>query len=111
MPTGVPLTRTTPSPARIDVGFAPALAGRKVDVEQMELVVARANLAFAIDQEAAVGDLAIAGQDRERAEVKPDPVATRRLAAGCEHLIVLLRRGGFSRRGPNRGRESRHLRA
>ena len=46
-PIGVPLTSTTPAARRIDGGFPPAFAGRQIDVEQMELVVARADLALA----------------------------------------------------------------
>jgi hypothetical protein len=43
---------------RVDVALAPALAGRKVDVEQMDLVVARADFAARVDDERAIGKLA-----------------------------------------------------
>ena len=56
----------------------------------MDLVVARANLALAIDHEAAVGDLAVVGQHRERPDMKPDAVGLGRLAAGGEHQIFVL---------------------
>src|SRR3546814_15264319 len=48
------LDSDAPCPARIGDGFAPALAGRKVDVEEMDLVIARADVAPVVDQDAAI---------------------------------------------------------
>src|SRR3954467_8596844 len=44
---------------RIDVGFAPGFTGRKVDVEQVELDVSRADLAFAVEHGAVFRALGI----------------------------------------------------
>src|SRR6185312_11984775 len=68
----------------IDVGFAPALARGQVDVEQVELVVPRTDLALAVDYEPAVGDLAFIDQHRERADVNPDAVPPGGFAAAFE---------------------------
>ena len=82
--------------ARIDRGFAPALAGRQIDVEQMDLVVAGADLALVIDDERTVGDLAGARANGERSEMDPQSVVARRGAAGGEDdvLAFLADRGG-----------------
>jgi hypothetical protein len=79
-----------PFAGAIDRRLAPALAGRKVDVEQMDLVVARLDPAGAVDHEAAVGDLAVPGQHREGPEVNPDVVLARGLAAGGEDAVLVL---------------------
>src|SRR5207248_9369701 len=79
-----------PLSRRINSGFAPALTGGKVDVEQMHLVVAGADPPFAIDDEAAVGALSVLHQHRKRADVEPDTVALRRLAARSEDRVLFL---------------------
>ena len=43
----------------IDGGFAPALAVREIDVEEMDLVVAREHPAVPAEDQRAVGDLAV----------------------------------------------------
>ena len=69
----------------------------------MDLVVAGADLAFAVDHEAAIGEFAVAGPHRERAEMRPRcHGACRRLADRGEHRISsscrrLLRRARASR--------------
>ena len=50
----------------------------------------RADLALAVDHEAAVGDLAVFDQHRERADMEPDPVLGRGLASRRRVPVVLL---------------------
>src|SRR5438445_10850135 len=56
----------------------------------MDLVVAGADLPLAVDDEAAVGYLAVADQNRERANIEPDMVAPCGFAAGGEDDVVLF---------------------
>ena len=79
-----------PLPGGINIGFAPALACWQVDIEQVDLVIARADLALAVDDEPAVGDIAALRQHSERSEVKPDTVPARGLAARGEQIVLSL---------------------
>src|SRR6476469_10946940 len=72
-------------PCSVHARFAPALPRWQVDVEQMHLVIGRTYFAGTVDDEAAIGDLAVLGKDRKRSDVKPDPVTRRSLAAGGKH--------------------------
>ena len=56
----------------------------------MHLVVAGADLPFAVDDETAVGELAIVEAYGERADVEPDAVALRRIPACGEHEVFIL---------------------
>ena len=56
----------------------------------MEFVVGRADLALPVDDERAVGDLAIIHQHGQRADVQPDTVARGRFASLGEHAIFIL---------------------
>ena len=89
--------------------FAPALAVRQVDVEEVDLVVGGEDLALRIDHEGAVRDL-VAGLDGERAGMDEDAVLARDLAqAGKRRVAVLggdLLEQGFARALDER----RHLR-
>src|SRR3954451_19119548 len=102
---------------RIDVGFAPGFTGRKVDVEQVELVVSRADLAFAVDHEPAVRDLPVLRKHCERAEMEPDMVPTRRVPTRGEYLVFILvakvrrRSGGIAIEKPRHFRGEQYLRA
>ena len=53
----------------VGVGFAIALAAGEVDVEHVDLVVARGDVAVAVDQERAVRRLLRSSLDRKRAEM------------------------------------------
>ena len=53
-------------------GLAVALASGEIDVEHMQLVVARGDLAFGIDQIRAVGDARRVELDGERADMQED---------------------------------------
>src|SRR3546814_19346995 len=69
------LDSDAPCPARIGDGFAPALAGRKVDVEEMDLVIARADVAPVVDQEAAIDKTSVVVFLREGKRAEMDPAA------------------------------------
>src|SRR3546814_8287970 len=79
--------------------FAPALAGGQIDVEQMELVVARADRAMIVDHEAAIGEPPVVAPERERAAMNPSTMPRRRLAHRGEHAIAGL--GARERTRPN----------
>ncbi len=74
MPTGVPLDHHRLRARRIARRFPPAFAGRQVDVEQVDLVVGRADLAGRIDHEGAIGEQAVVAPDGEAAEMHPHAV-------------------------------------
>jgi len=75
----------------VDGRLAPALAGREVDVEQVDLVVARLHMAGAVDDEAAVRHFSIVDEDRERPQVNPYPMLARGIAASSEDEVMVLR--------------------
>ncbi len=72
-------------------GFAIALAAGEIDVEHVDLVVARDDLAAAVDQERAVGSPLGRELDRKRADMEEDAEAAGRLAERREARIGLLR--------------------
>ncbi len=72
------------------VGLAVFLARRQVDVEQMDLAVARGDPALGIDEEFAVGGLGVADLDGERADQQPDAELFGQRAEGGERGIVRL---------------------
>ena len=74
--------------------LAIALAVGQIDVEHVDLVVARDDLAARVDQEAAVGRLVGGGLHRQRADVQMDRKLARQLAEGREARVVLLRHDG-----------------
>ena len=61
-----------PVAGMIDRRFPPALAARKIDVEEMDLVVARKDASTAPEDEGAVGDATVGGLQRERADMEND---------------------------------------
>ena len=71
--------------------LAIALAVGEIDVEHVDLVVARDDLALAVDQERAVGRLVGRQLDRERADVQEDAELARKLAEGGEARVALFR--------------------
>src|SRR3954469_15444726 len=75
----------------IAVRLAIALAALQVDVEHVDLVVARRELAFAVDQEAAVRGFLGPGLDGERADMDVNAKRTRKLAECCKRGVVLFR--------------------
>src|SRR3546814_21173333 len=68
--------------------FAPALAGGQIDVEQMELVVARADRAMIVDHEAAIGEPPVVAPERERAGMHPYTIPRPRLPHRGEHATA-----------------------
>ena len=84
-----------PLAAAIGGRFAPALAGRQVDVEQMDLVVAGADLALVVDHEAAIDELAAvlrrASASEPRWTQMPASAAASRTAASTGSSASLRR--------------------
>src|SRR5712691_3619283 len=84
-----------PAPGTIGVALAIALAAWQVDVEHVDLVVARDDLARAIDEERAVGEPLLAfdgaglasGIDDQRAEQEPDAQLPRQFAHAGEERV------------------------
>src|SRR5512132_4367241 len=74
----------------VDVALAPALAGGQIDVEQMDLVVARPDLASRVDYKGTVGELPSLSTHRERADVDPDFILAGRFPRRGEHLVILF---------------------
>jgi hypothetical protein len=73
------------------VRFAVALAVGEIDVEHVDLVVARDNLAARIDQEGAVGRLVGRYLYGQRSDVQPDRELARKLAEHGEAGVAFLR--------------------
>ena len=71
--------------------LAIALAAFQVDVEHVDLVVARDDLAAPVDQEAAVHRLVGRGLHGERADMDVDAERARKLAERRQRGVVLLR--------------------
>ncbi len=92
--------------------FAPALAGGEIDVEQMDLVVARPDIAGGVDHEAAVGRAGppLLALQRQRAEMDPDPRLCRRPAHRRQHRDRRPRRGDAPPPAPGRDRAGRSSR-
>ena len=63
--------------------LAIALAAAEIDVEHVDLVVARDDLALAVDQERAVGRFFRQQFDGQRPDVKEDTELARKLAEGA----------------------------
>ena len=74
----------------VGIRLAIALAACELNIEKMNLVVARGDLAVRRNQEAAVGGLVVGNLDRERADVKVGLQIARELAARCGRVITLL---------------------
>src|SRR4051812_35303709 len=72
--------------------LAVALAAGEIDVEHMDLVVARDDLALWIDYERAVGGTLRRDLDRQRTDVEMDMKHTRQLAECRNARITFLRR-------------------
>ncbi len=72
------------------VGFAIALAAGEVDVEHMDLVVARRDFALAIDQEGAVYGFVGRCLDGERADMNEGRRLARDLAQGRKRRVLFL---------------------
>ena len=70
--------------------LAIALAAGEIHVEHVDLVVARDDLALAVDQERAVGRLFRQQLDGQRTDVKEDAELARKLAEGGEARVALL---------------------
>ena len=108
-PTGVSTT-TARSPRAIGGGFAPALAGRQVDVEQMDLVVAGADLARRRRSRSrdwrACRPRACSASEPRWTQM---PGSRRRLAHRGEHRIVGLRVEMRGRARPVAVEQAAHL--
>ena len=74
--------------ARHGIGFAIGLARRQIDIEEMDLGVARRDRAVRDDQERAVGGLGVADLDRQRADQKPDAQFFGQRREGGQRRIV-----------------------
>ena len=86
----------------IVLGLAVALAARQVDVEHMDLVEARLDLAAGREQQRPVGDLAAWQQHRHRPDVQPDAELAGKAAEMGDGRVPLLR--------PHRREQARALR-
>ena len=74
----------------VGVGFAIALATGEIDIEHVDLVVARGDVALAIDQEGAVCRLLRRRLDGKRAEMDVDRKPSRDLAQSRQSRILLF---------------------
>ena len=74
--------------------LAIALAAFEIDVEHVDLVVARDDVALAVDQEGAVRGLLGRDLHGERADMDVDAERAREFAEGRERRVVLLRHDG-----------------
>src|SRR5208282_2049531 len=78
----------------IIVGFAVTLAAGKLDVEHMNLVVARGHVALAVDHERAVHRLFRRRLDRQRTDMDVDLKLARKVASvgSCSSATILANR-------------------
>ena len=76
----------------IGVRFAPAFPAGKINIEHVDLVIARGHIAGGIDHQRTVGPAPVLAQNRERAQRHPQAAARCRLAYRAQHRIILLAR-------------------
>ena len=74
-------------------GFAIAMAITQIDIEQMNLVVARSNRAIRRQHVAAIENSAVNSLNPDRADKDPGFVHAREFRHGRQHRVITLRHG------------------